>query len=141
MISRDIFSPAQKFSIGNYQYVKDRGYAFEEKLNENSGGRFGRQLKDYTQDEKAANIPMIIFNSVITMDGRKMMVGTQPLSFMMKPVAFCADKDYTPDAVDFAGLFSRQDPGNLRLLTALRMNATFPYILRMYGYPPTLSSM
>ena len=32
MIARDIFSPAQKFAVGNYKYVKDRGYAFEEKL-------------------------------------------------------------------------------------------------------------
>ncbi|MEP7142913.1 MAG: hypothetical protein ABI707_08585 [Ferruginibacter sp.] len=129
MISRDIFSPAQKFSIGPYQYVKDRGYAFEEKLNENSGGILNKQLKDYGNDEKTASIPMIIFNSVITRDGRKMMIGTQPLSFMMKPLAFSGDKEYTPDAVDFASFFVKQDPGNIRLLTALRMNATFPYIL------------
>ena len=129
MISRDIFAPAQKFSIGPYQYVKDRGYAFEEKLNENTGGILNKQMKDYGNDEKAANIPMIIFNSVITRDGRKMMVGTQPLSFMMKPPAFSGEKDYSPDAVDFASMFARQNPGELRLLTALRMNATFPYIL------------
>jgi hypothetical protein len=34
MIDRDIFAPAQKFSVGPFRYVKDRGYAFEEKLNE-----------------------------------------------------------------------------------------------------------
>ncbi|MCW3111510.1 MAG: hypothetical protein JWQ09_6016 [Segetibacter sp.] len=129
MISRDIFAPAQKFSIGPYQYVKDRGYAFESKLNENTGGILDKQLKDFEIDEKAAKIPMIIFNSVITRDGRKMMIGTQPLSFMMKPVAFSLDEEYTPDAIDFAGFFARQSPGNIRLLTALRMNATFPYIL------------
>ncbi|MEP7109748.1 MAG: hypothetical protein ABI760_17260 [Ferruginibacter sp.] len=129
MVSRDIFAPAQKFSIGPYQYVKDRGYALEEKLNENTGGILNKLMKDYEKEEKAANIPMIIFNSVITLDGRKMMIGTQPLSFMMKPLVFAGDKDYSPDAVDFAALFSRQDPGNIRVLTALRMNATFPYIL------------
>jgi hypothetical protein len=129
MISRDIFAPAQKFSIGPYRNEKDRGYAFEEKLNENSGGMLNKQLKDLGKDEKAANIPMIIFNTVITGDGRKMMIGTQPISFMMKPMAFSGDRDYTPDAVDFAQFFQHQDPGNLRLLTALRMNATFPYIL------------
>jgi hypothetical protein len=114
MISRDIFSPAQKFSIGPYQYVKDRGYAFEEKLNENTGGILNKQIKDYGPDEKAANIPMLIFNSVITRDGRKMLIGTQPLSFMMKPLAFSSDKDYSPDAVDFAAMFARQNPGNIR---------------------------
>jgi hypothetical protein len=34
-----------------------------------------------------------------------------------------------PDAVDFGALFVKQQPMNLRLLTALRMNATFPYVL------------
>ncbi|MEO6723183.1 MAG: hypothetical protein ABIN67_22645 [Ferruginibacter sp.] len=129
MISRDIFSPAQRFSIGPYQYIKDRGYAFEEKLNENSGNILNKQIKDYAADEKAANIPMIIYNSVITRDGRKMMIGTQPLSFLMKPAAFANDTLFTPDAVDFGALFAKQDPLNLRLLTALRMNATFPYVL------------
>ena len=129
MISRDIFSPAQKFSIGPYQYVKDRGYAFEEKLNENTGGILNKQLKEYGPDEKAANIPMLIFNSVITRDGRKMLIGTQPISFMMKPLAASSDTGYSPDAVDFAAMFAKQNPGNIRLLTALRMNATFPYVL------------
>jgi hypothetical protein len=129
MISRDIFSPAQKFSVGPYRYIKDRGYAFEEKLNENSGGVFNKQLKDYIADEKAANIPMMIFNSVVTSDGRKMMIGTQPLSFMMKPVTFEKDSSFSPDAIDFAALFSKQDAMNLRILTAMRMNATFPYVL------------
>ena len=135
MISRDIFSPAQKFSVGPYQYVKDRGYAFEEKLNENSGNILNRQIGDYASDEKAANIPLMIFNSVITRDGRKMMIGTQPLSFMMKPLAFEKDTGFSPDAVDFAALFSKQNPRNIRLLTALRMNASFPYILPSVWLP------
>ncbi len=135
MISRDIFSPAQKFSVGPYRYIKDRGYAFEEKLNENSGKLLNKQLKDYVADEKSALIPMIIFNSVVTADGRKMMVGTQPLSFMMKPMAFEKDSIFGPDAIDFAALFSKQDPLNLRLLTALRMNATFPYVLPSVWLP------
>jgi hypothetical protein len=129
MIDRDIFAPAQKFSVGPYSYVKDRGYAFEEKLNENSGGILGKQIKDYVQDEYAANIPMIIFNSVITRDGRKVVLGTQPLSFMMKPVVYAKDTAFSPDAVDFAAMFAKQDPTNIRVLTALRMNATFPYVL------------
>ena len=129
MISRDIFAPAQKFSIGAFSYIKDRGYAFEQKLNENSGGVLDKQIKDYAADEKAANIPMIIYNSVITGDGRKMIIGTQPLSFLMKPLAFAQDSLSSPDAVDYGALFANQHPMELRLLTALRMNATFPYIL------------
>ena len=129
MVSRDILAPAQTFSVNNYSYVKDRGYAFEQKLNRNTGNILGNQLKDYSADEKAAKIPLSIFNSTITRDGRRMMVSTQPISFMMKPSLYATDTTISPDAVDFAAMFSKQDPLNLRLLTALRMNATFPYVL------------
>ena len=52
MVSRDIFSPAQKFAVGEYKYVKDRGYAFEQKLNENTEGLLNLQLKDYAAAKK-----------------------------------------------------------------------------------------
>ncbi len=129
LVSRDIFSPAQKFSVGPYSYIKDRGYAFEQKLNENSGNILGMRLSDYAADEKAANLPMMIFNAVVTSDGRKMMMATQPLSFMMKPAGLANDSTVSPDAIDFMAMFAKQNPQNLRFLTALRMNATFPYIL------------
>lgn len=129
MVARDIFSPAQKFTVGENKYVKDRGYAFEQKLNENSKGILGKQLKDYYDDEKMATIPLMIFNSTITSDGRRMMLCSQPLSFMMKPLFYSNDSTASPDAVDFSALFARQKPLNVRLLTALRMNATFPYVL------------
>lgn len=129
MIARDLLSPAQHFSVGPYRYVKDRGYAFEQKLNVNTAGVLNKTLGDYSRDEKEANIPMIIFNSVISRDGRKLMIGTQPISFLMQPGIVEEDSSMNADAVDFAALFSKQDPFNLRILTALRMNATFPYVL------------
>ena len=129
MIARDMFAPAQKFTVGNHKYVKDRGYAFEQKLSENSEGILNTQIKDYTADEKAAIIPLMIFNSTVSRDGRQMIVSAQPVSFLMKPFLFTGDTTVSPDAVDFAAFFAKQDPMNLRLLTALRMNATFPYVL------------
>ncbi len=135
MVARDIFSPAQKFSVGDFKYVKDRGYAFEQKLNSNSGNILSTQLKDYSAQEKNGNIPLMIFNSTITRDGRRMMICTQPLSFMMKPLQYAGDKNASPDAVDFAALFARQDPLNIRLLSAMRMNASFPYVLPTVWLP------
>jgi Patatin-like phospholipase len=129
MIARDIFSPAQKFTAGNYKYVKDRGFAFEQKLNENTGGILSSSIKDFAADEKAAKVPLLIFNSTISRDGRKMMIASQPLSFMMKPFLFINDTATSPDAIDFNALFAKQQPENIRLLTVLRMNATFPYVL------------
>lgn len=129
MIARDIFAPAQKFTVGEYNYVKDRGYAFEKRLGANSDQMLNIQLKDYANDEHNATVPLMIFNSTISRDGRAMMTCTQPLSFMMKPFIYAADTAAAPDAVDFAAFFKKQNPYNLRLLTALRMNATFPYVL------------
>ncbi len=129
-VARDMASPAQKFYVGRYYYIKDRGYAFEQKLAENTQWLLDKQLKDVAEDERTARTPLMLFNSVITRDSRRLIVSTQPVSFLMRP-EFDSTRmsDMDPDAVDFAALFAKQDPMNLRLLTALRMNATFPYVL------------
>lgn len=129
-VARDLTAPAQKFRVGDYEYVKDRGYAFEQKLDHNTRGLMNRQLKDIEQDERTARIPLMLFNSVVTRDGRRMIISTQPVSFLMKPVHDTSRiTPMDPDAIDFQALFAKQDPMNMRLLTALRMNATFPYVL------------
>ena len=128
--ARDLIAPAQKFSVGPYRYVKDRGYSFEQKLSENTRGFLDKQLKDYVEDEKNARIPLMFFNSVITRDSRKMIISTQPVRFMMRgEVDSTAIPQADPDAVDFVSFFKQQDPYNIRMLTALRMNATFPVVL------------
>lgn len=129
-VARDLIAPAQKFRIGPYTYIKDRGYAFEQKLNSNTRGYLDKQLKDYAADEKAANIPLIFFNSVVTRDSRKMVISTQPVRFMMRNIQDSVRVPASdPDAIDFTSFFAKQDPYSLRILTALRMNATFPIVL------------
>lgn len=129
-ISRDLVGPAKKFSVNGYEYVKDRAYAFEQKLKENTHGVLNRRIADYIQPEANAEIPLMFFNSVISRDARKMVIATQPARFLMRPVSdsfHIVAND--PDAIDFTSLFAKQDPSNLCLLSALRMNATFPYVL------------
>jgi hypothetical protein len=129
-VARDLFSPAQKFKVGDYEYIKDRGYAFEQKLNANTGGVLDRQLRDIEPEEASAKIPLMLFSSVVTRDSRTMLISTQPISFLMRPVFDSSRiKTIAPDAVDFGSFFYKQDPMNVRMLTALRMNATFPYVL------------
>ncbi|HEY8396967.1 MAG TPA: patatin-like phospholipase family protein, partial [Flavihumibacter sp.] len=129
-VARDLAAPAQKFKVGNYEYVKDRAYSFEQQLNKNTRYLLDKELSALAEEEKQALIPTMIFSSVITRDGRKMLISTHPLSFLMKPAGDTALQFRgDPDAVDFAALLEKQDPMNLRLLTALRMNATFPYVL------------
>lgn len=129
-VARDLIAPAQKFRVGSYVYVKDRGYAFEEKLNRNTRHFLDLHLKDYAADEKAARIPLMFFNSVVTRDSRKMIISTQPVRFMMQGYQDTTRIPFMdPDAIDFGSFFAKQDPYNIRMLTALRMNATFPIVL------------
>lgn len=129
-VVRDILSPAQKFTFGPYSYLKDRGYAFEQALNTHTNGFLNKPILYYKQPEQNATIPLIFFNSIITRDARKLVVSTQPVRFMMKPfIDTAAAAGVDADAVDFCSFFSKQDPYNLRVLTAMRMNATFPAVL------------
>lgn len=137
-IARDLFAPEQKFTVGPYTYLRDRGYSFEMALNDNTKGVLNKRLKDYVADETAANIPLMFYHNVITRDGKMMIIGTQPLRFMMHPpLADSAQVETIADAVDFTTFFARQDPYNLRILTALRMNATFPIVLPNVWLPST----
>ena len=136
MIARDLITPTQKFTVDQYRYNKDRGYAFEQKFNLNTKGVLDKKIGFYTKAEKNAEIPLLILNSVVTRDLKKMMVCTQPLSFMMQEKYVDSTSEMSgPDAVDFAALFKNEDPMNLRLTTALRMNATYPYVLPAVWLP------
>jgi hypothetical protein len=137
-VSRDLIGPVQKFNYNNYKYTKDRGYAFEEKLNENTQGLLDKTIKDYLLPEQKAEIPFMLFSSVISRDARKMLIATHPARFLMKPNC---NNDYIhtadADAIDFTSFFEKQNAGDLRLLSALRMNATFPYALPNVWLPST----
>jgi len=128
-IARDLFAPEQKFSVGPYKYLRDRGYAFESALNENTDGVLDKRLRDYGADEAAANIPLMFYHTVITRDGKMMLFSTQHLRFMMQPPTDSTDDGGAADAVDYTTFFTKQDPYNLRMLSILRMNATFPIVL------------
>jgi hypothetical protein len=128
-IARDLFAPEQKFSVGPYTYLRDRGYAFESALDDNTNGFLNKRLTDYYHAELSARIPLMFYHTVITRDGKMMIISTQHLRFMMQPPADSNDSQISADAIDFTTFFSSQDPYNLRLLTILRMNATFPVVL------------
>ncbi len=129
-VTRDIIGPVQKFETNGNHYAKDRGYAFEQKLNENTNGILAKTLEDYVSAEEQAVIPTMFFNSVISRDGRKMIISTHPVRFLMRPQTdTCNITNVDPDAIDFNSYFHKQDAMKINILTALRMNATFPYVL------------
>lgn len=140
----DFVSPFNKISIAGYSYTKDRGFAMEQELIRNTEGLLDQKLRDYQQAEAEGKIPQMIVNGTIINDGRRLMIAAQPVSYLTRPAYALRDSFNPPiDAVDFARLFSAQNPYNLRLTTALRMNATFPFILPVVKLPsePTMNIM
>jgi hypothetical protein len=136
--SNDLFMPFATFKHGEHTYKKDRGYVFENQLNENAGDVFDKNIYAYKQPEKDALVPMMFFTPSIVNDGRRMIMSPHGVSYMMAPPAALNEPELIDiDAVDFGRLFANQDSEKLRYLTALRANATFPYILPNVYLPTT----
>jgi hypothetical protein len=130
LVARDMVGPISKFKLDGNEYIRDRGYAFEQKLNANTKGILNKKLNDYKQAEYEATIPFMIFNTAITRDGRKMLISTRSLRFMMQATRKQNNVGpYDVDGVDFQSFFSKQNASNLQFLTVMRMNATFPFVL------------
>lgn len=141
----DIFIPWVDREVNGYTYRQDRGYIFEQQFIENTDGLMGENLAYYKEPEEKALIPMMFVTPVISNDSRLMVISPHGVSYMMRPPFSYqgAGEDFSIDAVDYGALFSAHDPFNLRFATALRMNATFPFIFPSVQMPsnPVLTLM
>ncbi|MHB1920913.1 MAG: patatin-like phospholipase family protein [Chitinophagaceae bacterium] len=126
----DFFTPFLDFRLDSNVYPKDRGYAFEQQLDANLGQVLNKSLGDYALPERQALIPMMIFCATITADGRRLLISPQPVSYLTYPqYIYPHRKVHDIDGIDFSRFFWREDPQDLRITSAIRMCATFPYIL------------
>lgn len=134
--SVDLISPFNNIRVNGYTYDRNRGYALEQELIRNTNGMLGKPLAHYRLPEAEGRMPALIINSSIVNDGRKLMVSAQPIAYLTRPVYALHDSATPPiDAVDYGAFFATQNPYNLRLVSALRMNATFPYVLPVVKLP------
>ena len=132
----DLFYPWQTFEENGNTFRKDRGYIMEEILSENTGNRLNKPLADFREAEATAEVPMMILTPTIVNDQRKLIIGSHSHSYLMKPYSRNSSMSgYDVDGVDFLRLFEKQDADQLRLSSALRMNATYPYILPNAALP------
>ena len=81
---------------------------------------------------------MMFLSATNVVDLRKLIISPQPVSYMMR--GYTADDPvnnnmYEIDAIDYGSFFSKNDPYNLRMTSALRMNATYPLILPNVSLP------
>lgn len=129
LLANDLFVGFTKFEYAGNLYLRDRGYTFEDQLNQITEGLMDKPIQAYRQYETSATIPMVILTPTIVNDGRKLYIASRPVSFMNSEVLNFPNYEFTKfSGVDFYNLFEKQGAENIRFLSALRMSATFPYI-------------
>jgi hypothetical protein len=134
--TNDIFYPWRALKMRDNIYRKDRGYMFEQQFIKNTGNILNKNLADYVKPEREAQIPMMLNYPVITNDARFLLIASQPMRYMMKThEKEKALSAASVDAIDYLTFFKDYHPYDLRILTALRMNATYPWILPNVTFP------
>ncbi len=126
----DFFVPWLKVNYHGQKVHKDRGYMFEQQLLKNTDGMLDKSIADYRRPEQNAQIPMMLLTPAIVNDGRHIIISPQGMTYMTKPPeAFRSNLYGDVEGIDFGRFFANHGAQNLRFTSALRMNATYPYIL------------
>jgi hypothetical protein len=132
----DVFLRLQRVEVAGINYTRDRGYEFERVLHENTGGILNKSIAAYAEPEASGKIPMMIFTPTIINDGRRLMISSQPVSYLtFTPSLSGSDARSLPEDVEFTRFFRDQGGDSLRFSSAIRMSATFPYILPSVSLP------
>lgn len=144
IVSNDLFLPLTQIKVGGKKYRRDRAYGFERELGLNTNFVLHKPLWSYREAEKQAIIPLLFITPSIVDDGRRLVISPQGVTYMTAPpAAMRGELPLLPDMVDFRWLLREQDADSLRFSTALRMNATYPYVLPLVRLPtaPTIRVM
>ena len=130
LVTRDLLPTAGAFEYAGERHRKDRAYAFERQLHDNLAGALDKPLGAYEAPERAAEVPMLLLTPSVVNDARRLIVSPLGVRHLMLPPAGVGrTAEFEVDAVDFGALFAATHPERLAFATALRMNATYPYIL------------
>ncbi|MCB0769155.1 MAG: patatin-like phospholipase family protein [Flavobacteriales bacterium] len=135
-VTNDMFVRYRTVEDGDKSYTLDRGYAFERRLNQNTRGMLDVRLSDLAAAERDAKIPLMVISPASINDGRRLVVAALPMAFLtyIEPEASIISKGEA-EAIEFQRMFHDQGASNLKLTSALRMNATFPYITPIVTLP------
>lgn len=132
----DIFIRYQHFEYEGKRYKKDRGHSFEERFNENTLGILDGPMSAYKEAEFNAEMPTIVLSPTIINDGRRLIISNHPASFLNSQNAYNGStSQHIVENVELNRLLKDNTCENLRFLSALRMGATFPYILPQASLP------
>ena len=126
----DLFMRYKQIEYMGKKYTQERGSEFEKQLHQNLNNYLEHPLGYYKTPEVLSQIPLMIFSPTIINDGRRMLISSQNLSFLIQ------DNESTSyENIDFQTFFSTNSPQNIRFSSVLRANATFPIIMPMMCMP------
>ena len=132
----DMIFKFQTFEDNGNVYKKDRGYAFEEQLNENTHGYMNRRLHEYYKPEVESEIPMLLINPTIINNGKRLIISPQPISYLSYIVPQeNITNNYLLENIEFGRFFKNQGAKDLKFTSALRMSSTFPYVMPIVYLP------
>ncbi len=131
----DLFPRIQSFEYNNMSYTKDRAYMFENNLNQNTGDLFNKPLSYFDEFVLQGKAPRIILAPTVVNDGRRLLISSSHLSYM----CHSRSEDSQIENIELRDLFRSQGADELRYSSALRMNATFPYVFPMVSLPSSPS--
>lgn len=132
----DLFFRFRKIEYDGKLYAKDRGYAFDQKFNQNTDFLLDKKYGDYADLERDSKVPTLILSPTIIGDGRRLIMSTQGMSFLTyHPSYLSFDDEKNYDAVEFSKIFDEQGAEDLSFITALRLSASFPYITPLVNLP------
>ncbi|HEY0978955.1 MAG TPA: patatin-like phospholipase family protein [Flavobacteriales bacterium] len=135
-VSNDMFLRYRRVHDGDRSYTLDRGFAFERRLGELTGGRLEARLSDMAGPERRSEIPMLVVNPVSINDGRRLVISALPAAFLTQITpSHNVFSNGQPESIEFSRLYAGQDAGHLKLSSALRMSASFPFITPVVTLP------
>ncbi len=128
----DMVIRSQRFVVDGQSHWKDRGFAFEKTLNDNCRGLLDKRLGDYTSSEDEAKIPMMVFSPSVVNEGRRMLIGSQGLSYLCRPRI---QQNNLPENIDYMQLFGEEKAKATKFSSLLRVSASAPYIMPIVSLP------
>lgn len=134
-----IFLPGKKERIGSMKYASDRGFSFDDQVQDNLPLLRNRRLGDYTELEELAVIPMMVLSPVIVNDGRRLYISASPVSYLSRSLISKGKISESVTGIEFRRFFRKQWADSLLFVTGIRMNASFPFItpyIQLPSEPP-----
>lgn len=131
-VVNDFFIRFRNVDYNGLNYPVDRGYFFDKQLIENLDGHLDFAISKNDSLVQDGFIPDMWLTPTNANDGRRFVIANTDTRFISgKSELF----SYRNQLIDFRSFFRNNMADSLRYVTALRMNATFPFVLPAISLP------